>query len=103
MAHAIAVAAKPAAKASQEVNDHQNDQDRPERHGSPPSAQAAGAAMGAGAMLMLVFAGERPLGGLFAQHGILHRGQLLAPIGFVLHDLVGGLGLGHGYSLPNRR
>jgi hypothetical protein len=38
MAHAVTVAANPAAQAPHEVNDHQNDQNYPERHGIPPSA-----------------------------------------------------------------
>src|SRR6478609_1963364 len=48
---------------------------------------AAGAGIGALAMLMLIFAGEGPLGRLLAQHRVLHRRQLLAPIGLALDDL----------------
>src|SRR5882757_10169343 len=47
---------------------------------------AAGAGIGALAVLMLIFAGERTLGRLFAQHGILHRRELLAPLGVALMD-----------------
>src|SRR5947207_14760611 len=61
---------------------------------------AAGAGVGAGPLLMLVFAGERPLGRLLAQHRILHRRQFLAPIRLALLDLAGHrLGVGHGASL----
>src|SRR3954454_17789827 len=56
---------------------------------------AAGASIGALAVLMLVFAGERTLGRLLAQYGILHRRQFLAPLGFALLDFVGRLGVGH--------
>src|SRR5258708_36380043 len=60
---------------------------------------AAGAGIGALALLMLVFAGERPLGRLLAQHRILHRRQLAAPLGLALLDLAGRrLGVGHGIS-----
>src|SRR3979409_413057 len=48
---------------------------------------AAGAGIGAVAVLVLIFAGERPLGRLLAQHRILPRRQLAAPIGFALLDL----------------
>src|SRR5450432_2889952 len=62
---------------------------------------AAGAAVAAAPLLMLVFAGERPLGGLFAQHSILHRRQFLAPLGLALLDFARHrLGVGHGASLP---
>ena len=50
---------------------------------------AAGADIGALALLMLVFAGERPLGRLLAQHRILHRRQFAAPFGLALLDLAG--------------
>ena len=59
---------------------------------------AAGAGIGALAVLMLVFAGERPLGRLLAQHRILHRRQFLAPLGVALLNLVGRFGVGHGNS-----
>src|SRR6476659_943863 len=63
---------------------------------------AAGADVGAGALLMLIFAGERPLGRLLAQHRILHRRQFLAPLRLALLDLAGhGSGVGHGASLLN--
>src|SRR5437588_12830492 len=58
---------------------------------------AAGAGIGALAVLVLIFAGEWPLGRLLAQHRILHRRQFLAPLGFGFLDL-GGLGVGHGLS-----
>src|SRR3977135_241033 len=61
---------------------------------------AAGAGIGAWRLLVLVFAGERPLGRLLAQHRILHRRQFLAPFRFALLDLAGHcLGVGHGASL----
>src|SRR6266853_4401111 len=61
---------------------------------------AAGADVGAGPLLVLVFAGERPLGRLLAQHRILHRRQFLAPLGFAFLGLAGhGLGVGHRNSL----
>src|SRR6266404_5493319 len=55
---------------------------------------AAGADVGAGPLLMLVFAGERPLGRLLAQHRVLHRRQFLAPLRLALLDLAG-----HGASV----
>src|ERR1019366_6354933 len=48
---------------------------------------AAGADVGAGPLLMLVFAGERPLGRLLAQYRVLHRRQFAAPLGFALLHL----------------
>src|SRR5258708_14706516 len=61
---------------------------------------AAGAGIGARRLLMLVFAGERPLGRLLAQHRVLHRRQFLAPLGLALLDLAGHrLGVGHETSL----
>src|SRR6185437_16177835 len=60
---------------------------------------AAGAGIGAFAVLVLIFAGEGPLGRLLAQHGVLHRAQLLAPLGFALDDLGGCFGIGHSASL----
>src|SRR5258705_13573346 len=61
---------------------------------------AAGAGIGAWRLLMLVFAGERPLGRLLAQHRILPRRQFLAPFRLALLDLAGHrLGVGHGASL----
>src|SRR6201996_7739355 len=56
---------------------------------------AAGADIGARAMLMLVFAGEGPFGRLLAQHRVLHRRQFLAPLGFALFDLWRRLGVRH--------
>src|ERR1700710_3034681 len=50
---------------------------------------ATGAGIGAGAMLVLILAGERPFGRLLAQYRILHRRQLAAPFGFALLDLRG--------------
>src|ERR1700726_1377889 len=44
----------------------------------------AGAGIGAGTLLMLVFAGERPFGRLLAPHRILHRRQFLAPFPLAL-------------------
>jgi hypothetical protein len=41
MAHAIAVPAKPAGKAAQQVNDHDDDEYRSERHGTLPEARPA--------------------------------------------------------------
>src|SRR6476661_3545562 len=38
MAHAVTVAAEPAAEAAEQVDDHQDDQDRPKRHGALPEA-----------------------------------------------------------------
>ena len=46
---------------------------------------AAGADIGARPVLVLVFAGERPLGRLLAQHRVLHRRQFLAPLGVAFH------------------
>src|ERR1700676_764246 len=64
---------------------------------------AAGADIGAGPPFMLVFAGERPLGRLLAQHRVLHRRQFLPPLGLVLLDLAGRrLDVGHGVSLTRR-
>src|SRR5207247_205456 len=60
---------------------------------------AAGAGISALAVLVLILAGERPLGRLLAQHGVLHRRQLLAPLGFALDDLAGCFGVGHLASL----
>src|SRR5262249_51157719 len=34
MAHAVAIAAEPAAEAAQQINDHDNDQDQTQRHGT---------------------------------------------------------------------
>src|SRR5882724_2203614 len=60
---------------------------------------AAGADVGAGPPLMLIFAGERPLGRLLAQHRILHRRQFLAPLDLALFDLAWHRpGVGHGAS-----
>src|SRR5258708_7595258 len=61
---------------------------------------AAGASVGAGALLMLIFSGERPLGRLLPQYRKLHRRQFLAPLRLALLDLAGHrLGVGHGASL----
>src|SRR5882757_1326321 len=60
---------------------------------------AAGAGISARAALVLIFARERPLGRLLAQHGILHRRQFLAPLGLALVDLAGCFGVGHSTSL----
>src|SRR3954467_9536330 len=60
---------------------------------------AAGAGIGAGAVVLLIFAGEGTLGRLLAQHCVLHRRQLAAPLLFALDDLVVRgfrLGVGHG-------
>jgi hypothetical protein len=65
---------------------------------------AAGAGVGALPLLMLVFAAARPLGRLFAQHRILHRRKLLAPLGLALLDLAGhGLAVGHEPSMLKER
>src|SRR5215218_2069701 len=66
---------------------------------------ATGAGVGAGRLLVFVFAGERPLGRLLAQHGVLHRRQFLAPVGLALDDLGGYFGVGHSTSfvvIPGR-
>src|SRR5215217_9418550 len=60
---------------------------------------APGAGVGALALLVLIFAGERPLGRLLAQHSVLHRRQFLAPLGLALDDLGGCFGVGHSTSL----
>src|SRR6266478_1948069 len=61
---------------------------------------AAGTGVGARRLLVLVFAGERPLGRLLAQHRVLHRRQFLAPLGLALLDLASHrLGVGHETSL----
>src|SRR6266700_970041 len=61
---------------------------------------AAGAGVAARPLLMLVFARERPLGRLLAQHRVLRRRQFLAPLGLALLDLAGHrLGVGHETSL----
>src|SRR5438128_5272654 len=60
---------------------------------------AAGAGIGALAVVMLVFAGEGPFGGLLAQHRVLHRRQFLAPLGLALDEFSGRLGVGHSTSL----
>src|SRR3954469_8603068 len=60
---------------------------------------AAGAGIGTGAVVVLIFAGEGTLGRLLAQHRVLHRRQLVAPLLFALDDLVVRgfrLGVGHG-------
>src|SRR5690348_15335035 len=44
---------------------------------------AAGADIDSLAVLVLVFAGKRTLGRLLAQHGVLHRRQVLAPFALV--------------------
>src|SRR5258708_15558990 len=63
----------------------------------------AGASVGAGPVLMLVFARERPFGRLLAQYRILHRRQFLAPLAFVLLHFAGhGLGVGHSNSSWSR-
>src|SRR5450631_155755 len=65
---------------------------------------AAGAGVGARRLLVLVFAGEWPLGRLLAQHRVLHRRQFLAPLDLVLFDLAGHrLGKGHETSLQTLR
>src|SRR3989440_3521170 len=57
---------------------------------------AARADIGARSLLVLVFAGERALGRLLAQHRVLHRRQFFAPLGLALYDFVSHrLGLGH--------
>src|ERR1700750_1965188 len=38
MAHAVAVAAEPAGHPAEQVDDHENDQDQPKRHGALPLA-----------------------------------------------------------------
>ena len=65
---------------------------------------AAGADISAGAVVVLIFAGEGTFGRLLAQHGVLHRRQFLPPLLFALDDLVVRgfrlcgfrLGVGHG-------
>src|SRR5260221_9359477 len=47
---------------------------------------AAGTGVGALAVLMLILPGERTLGRLLAQYGILHRREFLAPLGLALVD-----------------
>src|SRR5277367_4753135 len=64
---------------------------------------AAGADIGAGPLLVLIFAGEWPLGRLFPQHRILHRCQFAAPFGFALFDLAGHRLGGHEISLHSPR
>src|SRR5438270_7396481 len=61
---------------------------------------AAGARIGAGAMLMLILAGKRPLGRLFTQHRILHRRQFASPLGFGLLDF-GGFAVAHYFFLSS--
>src|SRR5581483_2787638 len=61
---------------------------------------AAGAHIGAGLSLIFVLAGERPLGRLLTQYSILHRRQLLAPLGFAFGDFVRYLGVSHYSSIP---
>ena len=41
MTHAIAIAAKTAAQAAHQVDDHKNDQDQPKGHGAPPCKRTA--------------------------------------------------------------
>jgi hypothetical protein len=60
---------------------------------------AAGAGVSALALLMLVFARERPLGRLLAQHGVLHRRQFAAPLGVGLFDSCGFAIAHHGFPL----
>src|SRR2546423_12620318 len=63
---------------------------------------AARADIDAWPLLVLVFARERPLGGLLAQHRVLHRCQFLAPLGLALYDFVSHrLAVGH-WSLLTR-
>src|SRR5689334_13084972 len=60
---------------------------------------AAGADIGAGTVVVLIFAGEGTLGRLLAQHRVLHRRQFAPPLLFALDDLVVGdfrSGIGHG-------
>src|SRR6266478_2861237 len=68
---------------------------------------AAGTGVGARRLLVLVFAGERPLGRLLAQHRVLCRRQFLAPLGLALFDPVDlaghRLGKGHETSLQMLR
>src|SRR4051794_20927119 len=67
---------------------------------------AAGAEIGAGAVVVLILTGEGTLGRLLAQHRVLHRRQLAAPLLFALDDLVvsglvvGGFRLGVGHGSP---
>src|ERR1700735_1882552 len=66
-------------------------------------AAAAGAPGEAIGVVVDVLTGERPLGVGLAQHAVLHRGQLLAPLLGRLGDLagdVGGVGLAHLWFLP---
>src|SRR6516225_285393 len=65
---------------------------------------ATGADICAGALLMLVFARERPLGRLFAQDRVLHWRQFLAPLGLALFDFAWcRLGVSHRTSIPGAR
>src|SRR5689334_6927341 len=56
---------------------------------------AAGADIGAGTMVVLIFAAERALGRLLAQHGVLHRRELFAPLRLALLDLAARFGVAH--------
>src|SRR5437763_9042988 len=56
--------------------------------GLEPRLPAARADIGARSLLVLVFARERPLGRLLAQHRVLHRRQCVAPRGVALADFV---------------
>src|SRR3984893_3204868 len=63
---------------------------------------APGADIGRRPVLMLVFARERPLGRLLAQHGVLHWRQFLSPLGLALLDTAGHRpGVGHGRLLTD--
>src|SRR5262245_38927432 len=61
---------------------------------------AAGAAEGAGALLVVQRAGERPLGAVIAQHVMLQRVELLLPLGVALLDGIIG---SHGSSYTSVR
>src|SRR4051812_7763156 len=67
--------------------------------GGEQHVAATGADICAGAVVVLILAGEGTLGRLLAQHRILHRRQLAPPLLVALDDLVVGgcrLAVGHG-------
>src|SRR5579859_415848 len=69
--------------------------------GAEQRGPAPGAAIGPVGVVVYVLAGERPLGVRLAQHRVLQRGQLLAPLLVRLGDLAADGCLGAGTRLTH--